>query len=77
MKTTPLVQLGMLSQALPPLPPVEGQAQPRDAAALHQDIAVQKQEKLQTLATLENQRVSVSLMSELLRVQATGLQSNG
>lgn len=77
MNSTPLVQLGMLSKPLPPLPPVEGQAQPRDAAALHQEMAVQKQEKLQTLATLENQRVAASLMSELLRVQSTGLQSNG
>jgi len=77
MKTTPLVQLGMLSQALPPLPPAEGQTQPRDAATLHHDFETQKQEKLQTLATLENQRVAASLMSELLRFQATGLPSNG
>ena len=77
MKTTPLVQLGMLTKALPPLPPAQGQAQPRDAATLHHEFETQKQEKMQTLATLENQRVAASLMSELLRVQATGLKSPG
>lgn len=77
MKTTPLVQLGMLTKALPPLPPAQGQAQPRDAETLHHQFETMKQENMQTLATLENQRVAASLMSELLKVQTTGLQSQG